>query len=328
VPASTGALGSVDPAQTGNPALTDRVAEATPRRATAALAPVGFPIPKSLADALSGGGSFAGYSAVSTFLECPEKSRLRFLGIERRAREEYGVGMLGALAMGTVIHCLRAIRIAHGHEVALHVLHIVFGPDLHPEDILRLDFMFKVYESNFPEGTDPWRVIGIESEVVTDVALAGDVPALRSVRYDTVIQMRDGAILSWEAKSAARGGATSLDQYNPQAMCQQALWNKNTALVAQWGPMKGVLFDHLIKTETPKVDRIGPKYFSKPQQEMALAYLRLPDEGRFKVTAEGKYPRMLHACWGRFFACPYIAACHEQSYGDYVYKDGSRYEGE
>jgi hypothetical protein len=99
-----------------------------------------------------------------------------------------------------------------------------------------------------------------------------------------------------------------------------ALWNSNAALVAKYGPMKGVLYDMMIKTKVPQADRHGPFYVSKLQQTRALEYLRLPDQLAFPVltSATGpSYPRFLHSCWGRFKPCPYVNLCHDNSVGEY-----------
>jgi hypothetical protein len=340
-------LGSVDPATVGNPALTDRVAGAgkesgqgglggngesgSLRRPTTELPPLAYPIPNSLAEVFKGTASFAGYSAVSTYLECPEKSRLRWYGVRRKPFENGKVG-LSPMAMGTVVHCLRAVRIVHGVQ-AQQLLLSVLARELLPDDVQKIDFMFRIYENLYPHGTDPWEVIGVETEVVTDIAIPGGAPVLRSVRYDTIVRAPDGALLSFEAKTAARGGAGALDVHNAQCMSQCALWNGNAALVAKYGTMKGVLFDHLIKTDTPKVERVGPRYFSRTQQALALAYLRLPETTKYEPGPDGKYPRMLHACWGRYSPCDYVNLCHEEAWGDFevidrATGDSRPYEGD
>lgn len=327
--ASTASLGSVDPARAGGVALTDRAAEATRgsrREVTTALPPLSYAIPTSLEEILQGTGSFAGYSAVSTFLECPERSRLKWRGVRKKGRREPGME-LSAMALGSVAHALRAVRIVHGPDTQRLLLSAI-APDLHPDDVQQLDFMFRVYDQLYPWGSDPWTVIGVEVEVISDVRKAdAREPVLRSVRYDTVVRYPDGDLYSFEAKTASRSGSGALDVYNPQGMSQCALWNANEVLVRDYGEMKGVLFDHMIKTKTPSIERHGPRYFSRRQQQMALSYLRLPEHVVYPMLEDGKYPKMLHACWGRFSACEMLDLCHEDAWGDYAYVDGRAYDG-
>ena len=58
-----------------------------------------------------------------------------------------------------------------------------------------------------------------------------------------------------ERKTMARSGAGSIKPYYPQGMVQMALWNANVALVQQYGPMRGVIYESLVKTKAPSVDR-------------------------------------------------------------------------
>jgi hypothetical protein len=107
-------------------------------------------------------------------------------------------------------------------------------------------------------------------------------------------------------------------------MSHVALWNSNPALVQKYGPMKGVLYDMMIKTKVPQADRHGPFYVSKLQQTRALEYLRLPEQIEFPVltsTTGPAYPRFLHSCWGRFKPCPYINLCHDNSVGEYEWPE-------
>lgn len=322
-------IGSVTPSAAGSRALTDARAETqsqtesqaqAPRvlAATQTLPPVGFKVPNSYSEVVSGGGSAAGYSAVSGWLTCPEAVRLRGLGLRRRP-EAYAKEKLDALTFGTIAHCMRAIRLVYGHDYMLSWFWAVVAPAIPQPDATKLDMMFRIYNSIWPAGQDQFRILGVEVEVVTDVnGLCGPNlgrPVFRTVRYDTVILNADGGVYSFEAKTAAR--SSNMEHYNPQGMVQTAIWNVNRALVAQYGLMKGVLFDEYVKTETPKVDRIGPKYYSKAQQAMALRYLMYVEQIGFPVDEQGRYPQMLHACWGKFAPCQFIPLCHEDAIGMY-----------
>lgn len=279
----------------------------------------------------SSSGSAAGFHAISSWLTCPEQARLRALGVRPKAPLEVGDDyQLSALDFGTLAHHLRAIRIVHGNDVLARVLDR-YKADLHPEDHLMVTMMFAAYESTYPLEQDRklFEVLGVEVEVVTDIALPGSSPILRSVRYDTLIRAKTGEVFSFEAKTMSRSGTSSLNPYLAQAMVQQAIWNANPALVQRYGRMHGILFDCLIKTKTPSVDRIGPRYFGRVHEDMALNYMRLPENGSavFTVQPDGTYPKMLHACYGRWRPCDYVALCHDQSRGEYEYRDGSPFLG-
>lgn len=294
---------------------------------TITLPPVGYDFPPSLAAVLDSSGSAAGYSAVSSWLTCPEQARLRGLGLSKRP-DTYAKDKLDALTFGTIAHAMRAVRLAHGHLAMQQWFWAVIGPEIPRPDADKLDMMFRIYESVWPLSADAWQVLGIEVEVLTNIdGIVGPScgrPVVRTVRYDTVIKHPDGNVYSWEAKTAAR--SSNMEQHNPQAMVQCAIWNANAALVSQHGEMRGVLFDEYVKTETPRVDRIGPKYFSRAQQAMALRYLLLAESVKYPVDAvTGRYPQMLHACWGKYAPCQFLAGCHDDAWGEYIFPDGSSY---
>jgi hypothetical protein len=279
----------------------------------------------------SSSGSVAGFHAISSWLTCPEQARLRALGVRPKAPLEPGDDcQLSALDFGTLVHHLRAIRIVHGNDVLARVLGR-YKTELHPEDHLMVTMMFAAYESTYPLEQDRnlFEVLGVEVEVVTDIALPGSSPILRSVRYDTLIRSKAGEVFSFEAKTMSRSGTSSLNPYLAQAMVQQAIWNANPALVQRYGRMHGVLFDCFIKTKAPSVDRVGPRYFGRVHEDMALNYMRLPENGSavFTVQPDGTYPKMLHACYGRWRPCDYVTLCHDRSYGEYEYRDGSPFLG-
>jgi hypothetical protein len=296
---------------------------------TTQLPAISFNPPPTVEEILSGGSSLAGMSAVSSFLQCPEASRLHSLGVKRkRAEVEEGPGIWDleeATDFGSVAHAVRATRIVYGQDTALaYINHL----NLTEEARTRMRGLFLVYDSLFPLAEDPFKYIGVEVEVVTDVAAPGYKPILRTVRYDSLIYYAPGGhttpgaegIYSFECKTSSRSDQNALSAYMPQRMSHMALWNNNAALVAKYGPMRGVIYDMMIKTKVPQADRHGPFYVSKLQQTRALEYLRLPEQIAFPVltSATGPaYPRFLHSCWGRFKPCPYVNLCHDNSVGEY-----------
>ena len=302
------------------------IATPTPRReVTRALPPFSYKIPNTISEIMdAAGGSFAGHSAVSLYLSCPERSRLRSMGVERRRREkphdESGIPDELAddpLVWGTILHALRASRLVIGHE---QVMQLIARLDVCETDRIKLANMWLTYNANFPLEQEPFRYLGVEVEVISNVAPEGAKEALRSVRYDSVIVVPDTegrwAVFSLEAKSASRSG--QFNEYMPQFMFQTMIWNANPHLVEQYGPMRGVVIDALIKTQVPKAERIGPKYIPKMMQQRALEYARLPEQIHYPLGPDGAFPRMLHACWGRYRPCEYIGLCHEDARGDYT----------
>jgi len=296
---------------------------------TTDLGELDFPWPEgSFADLLAESrGSAAGHSAVSNWLTCPEASRLKSLRIQRKP-QSYEVDEMNALAFGTLCHVLGAIRPVYG-EAAVYELLAQWASEIGPEALLKADLLFKTYDLSFPLELDPFRYLGVESEVLTDIRTRQGAPCIRTVRYDAIIKLESGEIFSFEKKTMARSGAGSLSAYTTQAMVQVALWNANEALVQKYGTMRGVIFDCLIKTVTPNVERVGPKYYSNAQQNLALDYMRLPDDGgaTFSKNPDGTFPRMLHACFGRWRACEFVGLCHDEAWGDYEDRDGNTYAG-
>lgn len=288
--------------------------------------------------------SAAGYSAVSLWLTCPERSRLTSKGVRRRPfdYDDHGEKKLSDLAFGVLMHYLRAVRITQGPDMAEATLRL-WEKEVPQASFLKALLLLRTYESLYPLAQDTFRYVGVETEVVTNInrGLAGEnaPPIMRTVRYDSVIYVPGvgGApdeLFSFEAKTMSRSGHGSVLPYTPQAMTQVALWNTNPYLVKQYGLMRGVIYDCLVKTTTPTVDRLGPYYIGTPQQKLALQYLAYadptPETGGvvFMKDAQGRYPKMLHACWGRWRACEFIGLCHEGSFGDYETKDGRVYDGE
>lgn len=289
-----------------------------PRETTSII--FGFKIPTTLEEMLSQGGSIAGFSAVSSFLGCPERARLKGIGVHKRSKEMITEGAfeLDELAYGTLIHACLAARVVHGMAAAEWLLKIL---NLMDDDRTRAQSLMRTYDQTFDLASEPFKYIGVEAEVFTDVGdgLGGSI--VRSVRYDTVVQyQRVGAspmCFSLENKTAAKGGNTVADQYMPQFASQVTLWNSNPHLVQQYGPMVGVIPNMLIKTTVPRAERYAPRYISRFLQHRATEYLRLPEKINFPINSDGSSPRMLHSCWGRYRPCDYLSLCWEGSIGDY-----------
>jgi hypothetical protein len=280
-------------------------------------------------------GSKAGYSAVSEWLTCPERARLKALGVRSVDDNDVEYGALSALAFGTLCHHLRALRIQKG-QLAVELALSNWKDELPEASWLKAKLIFRVYESLFPREEESFQVLGIESEVCSEVGqrLDGE-PILRTVRYDTVVRLQntrgefEREVYSFEAKTMARSGMGSIEPYIPQAMVQTAIWNANPALVEQFGPMRGVLFDCLLKTDKSGVERIGPLYYSARHQQLAREYLCQADNGmtRFGVDEHGRYPRNLHACFGRWRKCSFMEICLDGAYLNFHYADGRPYDG-
>jgi hypothetical protein len=303
-------------------------------KVTKTLPPISFPIPRSIEELLETEASFAGYHAVSTYLGCPERSRLRALGVRRKPhayqiREPGDPMSLDALSFGQVIHTLLAIRVIYGQRVAERLLLRDERPEepavkplaLMEEDRAKALLMLRTYDATFPLDADlaMYRYVGIETPIVADVSEAQDGTCLRTARYDAVIQqddpVRGRVVYSLEHKTAARGG--QMREYTPQAMVQVALWNSLPTLVAEYGPMVGVIFDVLVKQVVPRVERLAPRYITKKQSALAIEYLRLPEKIQFPMNADGSYPRLLNECYGRYSPCDYVDLCLEGAWGEY-----------
>ena len=297
-----------------------------PLEVTKALPAFGYEIPKSIREIVSRGGSAAGYSAVSNYLGCPERSRLYSLGVRPKPKakivspdDDIVDDVEDARVWGSIIHALRATRLAYGQDRTLQLIEEL---DLSFEDKLKLQNIWLIYDSQFPLMEEPFKYLGVEVQVVTNIALPGAPECLRSVIYDSVIYVPDAngnnALFSFECKTSARSGENQFSQYMPQFMSQTAFWNANPYLVERYGPMRGVVIDAVIKTKVPKCERLGPKYVSTRMQQRALEYARLPESIVFPIGPDGAYPRMLHTCWGRYSPCEMIGLCHEDAHGDYV----------
>lgn len=296
------------------------------------LPPFGFGVDnhRSLKDILRySAGSFAGHSAVSGWLACPERSRLGSMGVKMKP-SNFGGGSIPDLdpaSFGTLNHALRAERLLYGSDSVYSLLD-VWARELSYDDYVKAKLMWRIYDSQFPLSTDGWEYLGVETEVRTKLRTWQGQEIVRSVRYDTLIRM-GGLVYSFECKTMSKSGRGALLAYMSQAMTQTALWNANEALVTKYGPMEGVIFDMMVKTQNPNVERSSPEVFSKHQQKFILQYLRAPEETvKFFINPEtGRYPQFAHSCWGKWSPCSYIPLCHEEAYGMFEYRDGREYDG-
>ena len=307
---------------------------------TRELPPFGYDIPTSMTEILTRGGSAAGNSAVQAYLSCPEYSRLRSMGVTRKRRTCVIDGIpdeLDYLDYGSLMHALMAVRVVYGYEVAESLLDKDTGPlELCAADRLKAFHLLKTYDQTYPLNQEPFDYLGIEVEVVSDVSTIIDLargfkgyhdgtmpPTLRTVRYDHLVRFRDDpergiiddGIYSLETKTAARAG--QMQQYLVQFAVQIAIWNSNSQLVEQYGRMRGVIPNQLVKTEVPKCERLAPVYGSSRLERLAADYLSLPDRIEYPMAFDGAYARMLHSCWGKYRPCQYIGLCWENSQGDY-----------
>lgn len=288
-----------------------------------------MPLGRGFRDILSkSSASAAGFHANSEWLTCPERMRLKSLGVEKRPSEETQTE-LNALDFGTLIHELLALRVLHGHEATVRELDSWRG-EIGDQSYMQAALILGVYETTFPLATEALDVIAVEAEVITDIRMGenDEHPCFRTVRYDGVAYASTPGgskeLFSLERKTMSRSGYNSLSPYYPQGMTQVALWNANPALVTKYGPMKGVIYESIVKTKLPSMDRQAV-YFTMRQQKMAVEYLRYSENQmvRYAQAKDGSFPRMLHACWGRFAPCPYMSLCHDEIVGDYQLKDGS-----
>lgn len=292
-------------------------------RETTVLPAIEFSAPPTFAEAARVGPSSIGNSAVGAWLSCPQYSHLNGMGIEQKPSEHSDYG-LNALQFGTLFHLLRAARLVQGQQAAEDILrrYSLETREVGAEDAQRILLLLRVYDQLYPVAAEPFDVLGVEVEVLTNIKDWWGRPLFRSVRYDTVIRMKsDGAIFSLECKTMSRSGQSSLNAYIPQGMVHSAIWNNNTSLVAQYGHMQGSIWDCAVKTTNPKCERVGPRYFTTIQQEMAKDYLRLPEVIQMPRLPDGSFPKFFHTCWGRWSPCKYIGLCHEGTYGDYVIVD-------
>lgn len=290
-------------------------------KVTTGLPKLGFDVPQTRAELFEGGGSPAGWSAISKYLNCPESARLSTLGIRkiRRASADGLPEELSAMQFGSLMHAVLAVRVVYGNEVACSWLNdSEVCRSLHPMDQEKAQTMLRVYDTEYPLESEPWECVGVEVTVVTDLGEG----ILRSVRYDALVRMkRDHALFSLERKTMARqsSGASAASSYTPQMLTQQTIWNRNEALVSKYGKIQGVWIDGLVKTQLPKCERLGPYLFTRLQEERMTEVLKLPNHlyNTMPVAADGSWPRYFNNCWGRFGPCEYIGLCHDNAFGDY-----------
>lgn len=298
---------------------------------TVDLPPFDYPIPKTLIEVIETGGSYVGHSAVANWLECPERARLKALGVRAKADEQFDpTAELDSRGFGSLIHCLLAVRVIHGMGAAVRLLGPLssadasdpwaYGLGVSLEDRLKAFHLLKTYDLEFPLDAEPFEYLGIEAEVITDVGgahgSARAAPCVRSARYDAVVRFPNGDVYSLEHKTSDRGGEYAMRSYTPQFMVQCLIWNESP-LAQKYGRMIGVIPDLLVKTKTPKCERLSPKFATPMTDQLARRYLQLPDSIRFPIQDDGTFPQFLHSCWNRYGACEYVSFCWEGSSGEY-----------
>ncbi len=313
------------------PALPVPSAPTPVRPTTTTLPPFGFDAPKSLDEIFSEGPSSVGYHSTSDFLECPERARLKALRVRRKPKLGESPH-LNALQFGSVVHALLAMRAVYGQASveAMLVSRYTLPPDVAPpldlweDDRIKILNMMRMYDYTFPLDREPFQYLGVEVPIFTDVGEPGR-PCIKSAKYDGLVRTFDaqGAplVFSLEKKTAARGGASAMNVYLPQAAVQAAIWNCNKALVEQYGYMSGIIFDVIVKSTVPVCERHAPRYISKLEMQRAIEYLRISDQIQFPVNADGTHYRAIHACWGKFQPCAFIGICWGASYGEYEQAD-------
>jgi len=279
---------------------------------TTELPPRDYEVPWTMAEVLSGGPSPLGWHSVSTYMACPEASRLYTLGLRRKGYGWVpGETQLTPLSLGLLIHTGLAIRALWGQGACLEWLEAI-GQELQEPDYLQASFMFRVYDDTYPFGEDPLRVLGVEIPVHTRL----EPGLIRTVRYDAVVLDSKNSVYSLEHKTDKSGGMGAAEAYSPQASTQVALWNANEALIEKYGPMRGVIFDFLIKTKVPRCERIA-RETPKVHQRLALEYLRQSAKIKFPLNPDGSYPRLIHSCWGKYRPCEYVPLCWEGMHNAY-----------
>ncbi len=290
------------------------------QQVTRELPALSYQIPPNVAAIRSVGPSEEGHSVYSSRLLCPEFARLMTAGVYPKRIDQSDSLEKEYLVWGSIIHSIRAVRIVYGHARALQ---FIGDLDLSAEDKLTLLTMWKIYESVYPLADEPFKYLAVEAEVWTDIGDGHGGQLLRSVRYDSVIKGPGDGVFSFECKSSARSGQSVLDAYRLQFTTQTAFWNRNQWLVDRYGPMKGVLCDMIIKTQVPKVDRIGPLYQGNLAELRTVEYYRLLQPNRaysaieLKANPDGSHPRFLSNCWGRYRACMFVGLCWEGAVGAY-----------
>ncbi len=258
------------------------------------------------------GPSPAGFHAVSTYLECPEKSRLKALGIRKKGTAWVPGDEMNALGYGLLIHAAMAIRGVYGNGTTISWLEWL--PDICEEDRNKSLTMMKVYDLEYPHEMDNIVVLGVEVPVTTEIAPG----VMRTVRYDNIVRLKGAdEVYPMENKTSARGGRSGMASYSPQMAVQVGLWNANKALVEKYGPMRAGIFNVLIKTVVPRCERIGPDPISRFSQMRALEYLKHASTIEFPVAEDGSYPRFAHSCWGKYSPCEYIDLCWHDAAGAY-----------
>lgn len=300
---------------------------------TTELPPWEYAIPTSWSEMMSSKGSFAGNSAVSTYLTCPEKARLQAAGVRKRGTTPDEGDDLKSTGFGTLMHHLLSIRLVHGMEQAVRFIGPLnasegemwsYGIGLGMEDRVKAFEMLKTYDATWPVDKEPFRYLAVEAEVISNLSLDPSREVLRSARFDkVVVDNATGGIYSLEHKTSAQAGEFAMLKYMTQFMIQGAIWNKNPYLVARYGRMVGVIPDVLVKTKTPKVERLASRRVHREYERLVCEYMALPEQVKFPVRDDKSYPKMLNACYSGYGACPYVFGCWDGAWGDYEVVESS-----
>jgi hypothetical protein len=280
-------------------------------------------IPTTIEEIIGGGASTRGYHAASDYLSCPERSRLKSIGLKLKNTGIIDDIEVGPLVFGSLMHSLLAIRVVHGMAVAEAMIRpgSGIGNSIHEEWRLKAHELLLTYDREWPmsgqftEGA--WLYIGCESTVDTEIAPG----VVRTARYDKIVQTSESGrkvVYSVEHKTASRAGEWAMISYTPQFYVQATIWNRNDELVKRYGPMIGVIPDILVKTKVPKCERYAPRYVSERQMDLAVEYMTLPDKIVFPINADGSYPHFIHTCFGgKYGHCEYTEYCLESAKNAY-----------
>lgn len=300
---------------------------------TTELPPVTYTPPPSMQAMMDGGPSPAGWSITTAAMGCPYRGQLMAAGVQSKTQWQPGDD-LDSLGYGLLMHALLGVRWVYGMEWALKLLE-QYAPEISELDRLKADSALRIYDERWPRNSEPWYVLGIEAEVATDIGSG----CILTVRYDQLIKpfkldqhgqviinpangypVAENHVLSLERKTTSSGGESTMASYTGQFYTQVANWNSNAVMVEKYGPMVGVIGDLVTKHVVPRAERIGPRYITKSQQAFAVEYHRQKWLTRWPVDSQGRLPRMLHECMGRYGPCRYFALCHDDAQGHFETK--------
>ena len=270
---------------------------------------------KDLAVLCKGGSSGYGWSHHGQMSACPEMYRLA--EIKRLEITPYDQNMkLNALSFGIVWHWL--LEGHHNGKNPLPVLKKMQGIPL--DDMERLTTMFLLYKKRYT--TFPFKILATEIRIETSIPGVLCIERGKmvrktqpySVRYDGVIQYPNGAIYSFEHKSASDIRNTTGAEWSTSSSIHGQVWAWNRHPIAKkLGPMKGVLMDIATKAKEPDYTRI-PLYISQQQLTMHERNLRFWLGWRNQLYKElgpnVEWPQNNSRCWSRYGPCAFLPHCH------------------